>query len=292
MTGRPTDDARPYEGVAVAFLTRHGKQHLLRPTLEDALRCRIVHTDAYDTDLLGSFTGEVARAGGALEAARRKASLGMDLLGLDVGLGSEGSFGADPVGGMLPWDHEILVWVDRARGLEVTGMAQGPAMHGRLELHDAAALDEATAALGFPSHALVLRTSGAASPSDAVPMYKGLVDRGALRRAFDDCRAASHDGGVVLETDLRAHCNPTRQRLIAAAARDLVHRLRSICPACASPGFGRGRSEPGLPCADCGAPTRQPIAEWSACLRCGHQARRALDAGRRADPARCDRCNP
>lgn len=295
MTDPTSTGAGPYDGVAVAFLTRHGKQHQVRDPLERALGCRIIHTDGYDTDLLGSFTGEVARPGTALEAARRKATIALDLLGLEVGLGSEGSFGADPVGGMLPWNHEILVWVDRARGLEVVGVAQGPAMHGQLAVRDAAALEAAAARLGFPAHALVLRpaTDAAAETADAL-VHKGVATVAGLRRAFDVCRAASPSGVVRLDTDLRAHFNPTRRRTIVAAAEDLVQRLRSCCPVCAAPGFGRERPEPGLPCRDCGAATRQPVAEILACVSCGHRARRPLHSGASptADPAVCDRCNP
>jgi len=285
----------PYDGVPVAFLTRHGKQGQVRGPLERALGCRILHTDAFDTDLLGSFTGEVAREGTALDAARRKAQLAMDLLGIEVGLGSEGSFGADPVGGLLPWDHEILVWVDRARGLEVVGSAQGPVMHGRIEVRAAAALESTAAQLGFPSHALVLRPVGAI-PGGAATLHKGIADPAALRRAFDLCLASAPDAAVALETDLRAHHNPTRQALITAAAVDLAQRLCVPCPVCAAPGYGHAGVERGLPCRDCGAPTRAPVADLLACPGCGHRERRPRTAtvhtALAADPAGCDSCNP
>lgn len=285
----------PYGGVEVAFLTRHGKQHPVRGPLERALGCRIAHTDAYDTDLLGTFTGEVARAGSALDAARRKAVIGMELLGLGVGIGSEGTFGADPVGGLLPWDLELLVWVDRERGIEVVGTAQGPAMHGRIEVRDPAALDAAARRFGAPSHGLVLRPVGAAVATGM--LHKGLggeapEDRAALRAAFGACLAASPVAAVAVETDLRAHFNPTRRRIIEAAAADLARRLAARCPACEGPGYGRERAEPGLSCAACGAPTRAPSAEILACPGCGHRERRPLDAAKGADPATCDLCNP
>ncbi|MFN5010601.1 MAG: hypothetical protein ACK5F5_05170 [Gammaproteobacteria bacterium] len=68
MTDPISAGVGPYDGVAVGFLTRHGKQGQIRGPLERTLGCRIVHTDAYDTDLLGAFTGEVARAGVGLAA--------------------------------------------------------------------------------------------------------------------------------------------------------------------------------------------------------------------------------
>jgi hypothetical protein len=48
--------ANLYKTLEVAFLTQHGKQTLRRAPLEAALGCRLVHTNSYDTDLLGTFT--------------------------------------------------------------------------------------------------------------------------------------------------------------------------------------------------------------------------------------------
>jgi hypothetical protein len=93
---------RFYEGRPVAFLTQHGKQDLVRGPLETALGCRLVHTDAHDTDQLGTFTRELTRAGSQLDAARKKATLGMALTGTSVGMASEGSFGPDPFGAFMP----------------------------------------------------------------------------------------------------------------------------------------------------------------------------------------------
>lgn len=127
-------------------------------------------------------------------------------------------------------------------------------------------------------------------------VHKGVATPADLRRTFEACRAASPSGVVRLETDLRAHLNPTRQRLIAAAAEDLAQRLRAVCPACAAPGYGREDVERGLPCRDCGAPTRQPIAEIFRCTACDHREHRPVAAasgvGLAADPAGCDSCNP
>jgi hypothetical protein len=44
-------------------------------------------------------------------------------------------------------------------------------------------------------------------------------------------------GTAFVETDMRAHRNPTRMRAIKRATLDLVRRFRSPCPVCAAPGF-------------------------------------------------------
>ncbi len=114
-----------YGGRRVALLTQHGKERVLAPLLGSALGCRVERVAGYDTDRLGTFTREIPRPGTQLEAARKKARIGSALTGLSLGLASEGSFGPDPMVGMLPWNVEFLIWIDAERGLEVVGVAQG-----------------------------------------------------------------------------------------------------------------------------------------------------------------------
>ncbi len=78
-----SDRMRSYSlaGQTIVLLTRHGKERVMAPTLESALGCRIEVVDGFDTDQLGTFTREIPRAGTQLEAARRKARIGMELSG-------------------------------------------------------------------------------------------------------------------------------------------------------------------------------------------------------------------
>ena len=85
-----------YPGRQVALLTQHGKERVIAAALEPALGCRVERVAGYDTDLLGTFTRDIPREGTKLEAARKKARLGMELAGLPLGIASEGAFGPDP----------------------------------------------------------------------------------------------------------------------------------------------------------------------------------------------------
>ncbi len=78
-----------YFGRSAAFLTQHGKEKIVAPVLEAALGCRVTHVTSFDTDLLGTFTRDIPRAGTQLEATRKKARLGMELAGLPLGVASE-----------------------------------------------------------------------------------------------------------------------------------------------------------------------------------------------------------
>ncbi|ALK90223.1 DUF6671 family protein [Limnohabitans sp. 63ED37-2] len=279
---------RFYEGRPVAFLTQHGKQDLVREPLEAALGCQLVHTDAYDTDQLGTFTRELTRAGSQLDTARKKATLGMALTGASVGMASEGSFGPDPFGAFMPWNTEVVLWVDPLQEIEITGFAHGPAQSLHRMVKSLQELERFATEAGFPEHHLVLRPENPDHPD----MDKGLRDRDALVNAFVLAQAKSANGVVFVENDLRAFCNPTRQKTIVKATGDLIQKLLSVCPSCESPGYWLSQQVPGLPCRDCGSLTRLPKAEIWGCKKCGHEEQKTTNAQPWADPARCDFCNP
>ena len=279
---------RFYEGCPIAFLTQHGKQDLVREPLEAALGCHLVHTDGYDTDQLGTFTRELTRAGSQLDAARKKANIGMALTGASVGLASEGSFGPDPFGAFMPWNTEVLLWVDRVHAIEVTGFAHGPAQSLHRMVTTLQELERFATDARFPEHHLVLRPEHAEHPD----MDKGIRDRETLLKAFRLAQAKSAHGVVFVENDLRAFSNPTRQRTILKATEDLIQKLLSACPSCNAPGYWFSQHIPGLPCRACGSLTRLPKAEVWGCKKCGHEERKTLNAQPWADPARCDFCNP
>lgn len=280
--------AHPYRGRRLALLTQHGKERVIAPVLEPALGCRVERVAGYDTDALGTFTRETPRAGTQLEAARRKARIGMELSALPLGLASEGSFGADPFAGVLPWNLELVILLDDGHGIEVIGTAQAHAMSGHVL---AATWDEAAAfarRAGFPAHHLVVRPERADHPR----FSKGIRRWAGLEAAFRSAAALSAGGRAFIETDLRAHANPTRRGNIRRAAEDLLAKLCSLCPACGTPGYGIVERIGGLPCADCGEPTREVRAERWGCLKCDHGHLRERTDRRAADPGRCDQCNP
>jgi hypothetical protein len=138
----------------------------------------------------------------------------------------------------------------------------------------------------FPSHAVVVRPLG--GPAEAI--RKGLATVPALEAAFAWAAQLSPDGQVQLETDMRAHMNPTRMALIGVATRDLVKRMSTLCPQCESPGFGVGRKLRGLPCEECGTPTKGVRAHLMTCVACEHQEEVAVSQ-RVAAADRCPVCN-
>ena len=269
----------PYSGARAALATQHGKERALAPPL--ARRPGLIaETVASVTDAFGTFTGTRARAGTAAEAALAKARAGMAASGLALGLASEGSFGPHP---WLPFGAggvETLALIDTARSLELT--LSSVSRRTNFAHHLIAAGDDIApflARIGFPHHALVVKDP------DGTVLASGVTDMDALARLAWP--------GNRLETDMRAHMNPTRMASIRALAGRLAARLGTLCPACQCPGFGQTDMLRGLPCSSCNQPTQGVMAIIDSCTACGHSDTRPRPDGvTAASPASCDWCNP
>jgi hypothetical protein len=99
--------------------------------------------------------------------------------------------------------------------------------------------------------------------------------------------------GNRLETDMRAHMNPTRMTAIRALAGRLAARLAALCPDCGAPGWGQVDLLRGLPCSSCNQPTQGVMAIIDGCTVCQHRETRPRPDGvTAASPASCDWCNP
>lgn len=277
-----------YQHQSVSFLTKHGKQRVIAPVLEQALGCQVCWVDGFDTDTLGSFSRETPRVTSALETCRHKAEIGMGLAHTSLGLASEGTFNADPWSGLLPWNVEILVFIDHTHGWEMVGTAQGPAHNHQTTANDWPTLRAFAQQHGFPAHQLCLRPDGAHDHR----VIKGLDSWDGLQVAFQICQGLSAQQQVHAESELRAFGNPTRMAMIERAAHDLVQKINQACPQCDGPGYQVVSHRSGLPCAACGRPTRLATHALWRCAHCQHSQEVVLAQAGHADPSRCDHCNP
>lgn len=281
----------PYCDRMAALATKHNKQRALALPFRCGAGLSLRVPEALDTDLLGTFTGEIERIGTPGEVARRKARRGMVSANLPLGLASEGSFGPHPLMPFVPSDFELLVFVDDIEGFSVTEeIVTHETNYAREEC---AALHEVMAfakRVGFPSHGVIVRPVG--NPDTAL-IRKGIFSDEELARTFAAAISGSPEGRVAVETDMRAHINPTRMRVLRRLGARLVRRLRTHCPRCNCPGFGRAGTAPGLPCSDCGEPTEMTLHEIHACPRCAERRHQPRADGRTsASPQHCPFCNP
>jgi len=281
-----------YREVLGVLASMHGKERVIAPVLAEGLGLRVELAPGIDTDAFGTFSGEVARRGSQLDAARAKIKAGFVCLPeARVGLASEGSFGPHP---QIPWvavGSELILMIDRESGLELSGHhVSAETNYAQQVLRDSGELADFARRVDFPAHALIVMACEDEAPAPQRMLRKGIRDEAALQAAVREAIACG--GAALVETDMRAHLNPTRMRAVGEAARDLVRRFHSRCPGCACPGFDVVERIPGLPCAWCRQPTQVVMAERRQCLACGHEERHPVPGPPSADPGQCDRCNP
>lgn len=286
-----TEARHPYAGRAAVLATMHRKDEAIAPALLSTLGLLVVPTSGLDTDQLGTFTGEIPRQGTMLEVAVRKARLGMSATGLPLGIASEGTFGPHPAIPFVPAGIELLVFVDDERRVVVhESLIDEATNFDHLVVSPGAPLEPFLERMGFPAHGLIVRPNAG---EENAALAKGIIDGDRLVRSIAEAAAVSSDGRARLETDMRAHFNPTRMKSLALLAERLAQRLARLCPACGMPGFGRTGTRVGLKCSDCGAPTEMVSTEIFGCANCEHREDRPRADGLKLAPAQyCPECNP
>lgn len=279
----------PYAGRMAVLATKHGKLPLIAPPLEQAVGLR-VEAVAVDTDILGTFTGDIPRQGPPLDTAIAKARLGIDAAGCPLGLASEGSISPDSAMPFIHSDKEIVVLVDDENGIVVwESHSSWDIVAATVTANSIEGLESFLVHADFPNHKLIVR------PNSGVvrPVYKGIATVDGLVAVLDECATASADGLAVVETDLRAHACPSRRAIIACTAKRLADRIAARCPVCGAPGWGRVDVLLGVPCSWCGTEVARSRAEIDGCASCEYrQTRPIASADLRADPGECPVCNP
>ena len=270
--------------------TRHGKEQVIIPAM-DELGLFWLPAGDIDTDQLGTFSGEIPRRDSMRKTAKRKASLGIKLTGAEIGLASEGSFGPHPAVPWIPCDIELIAWYDHTHSWFISeSFISLETKFGNITTDNFEELLAFCTKMEFPSHGLVLRPNTSKKKKHII---KGIRSVEQLYQSFETSIKLSRDNKVWAETDMRAHMNPTRMKVIRKAAERLARRLQNYCPKCGLPGFGFQEGIKGLPCSLCGAPTEMIIKERWVCPHCNHsQLFQRADGLREVDPQYCSFCNP
>jgi len=189
----------------------------------------------------------------------------------------------------VPFNREIVLLLDAREGLEICGEYSGSDTNYAQKLvSEWAEAEQFALSARFPGHFLVVRPDHDLHGA----VIKNISTWESLREAFAHSMAASASGKVYLETDMRAHANPTRMQNIKKATEDLVRLLGQQCPACGAPGFKVAERQSGLPCEWCGLPTRETVASIYRCLSCGFSREEREPPDKKASAGGCDNCNP
>ncbi len=234
-----------------------------------------------DTDTLGTFSGEVPRPDALVETSLLKAELVFNTMDVDCAVASEGSYGPIDRLPLNPAGVEIMAFVDRRRGLRFVETLATHRTNWRLMQFAAGdpGVPEALKSLGFPEYGVFVICG-----SDPSGPIKGLSTVDEVVAAVDQEARRSEDGKALLISDMRAHRNPTRMKVLRALSWKLAKRLATLCPRCGAPGFGHMQSRRGLPCEDCGEPTHWIDFEIDGCHACGYSVARPRKDGRRTAP--------
>lgn len=237
------------------------------------------HVDL-DTNRFGTFTGTVTRPGTQLETAVAKALESARIGRCSIGIGSEGAFGPDPVVGLVGVGLELVALVDHRRLHPVVG--RDASHHTNFASCMARDLTQArtfATRVGAPNHGLIAYVD-----ERSIEIRDPATDLAELLAAHHVIR---------LESDMRAHRNPTRMAAIRRAALDLAEHLRIECNECGRFGASNLQPRPGLPCSACAEPTERVLVIDACCSWCDAPMplppRHGLDA---ADPGECPYCNP
>jgi hypothetical protein len=266
--------------------TMHQKEKVIAPILESKIGavCRV--SNQLNTDLLGTFSGEVVRVDTPVEAAKKKCLQAMELSGCDLAVASEGSFGPHPYIPFISCDEEILFFYDKKNNLEI--VAREISLETNFAKEEVKTLEQLqafTARVLFPSHGLIVKDA------HQNIIEKGITEEKRLNELFIE---ASERGLTIwLETDMRALYNPTRMSVIEKTTYKLVELLKSTCPKCSYPGFTVVQVVPGLPCQSCHMPTKSVLKHIYKCKNCTYEEEKYFPNHKKAEDAMyCDFCNP
>lgn len=277
-----------FKGRRLVIATKHLKEKAIAPILAKELGVFCFVDEKFDTDSLGTFTGEIERELDPISTVREKCLRAMTLNNCDLGIASEGSFGPHPSFNFLSADDELLIFIDTMNNIEIIAREVSTSTNfNAKQIHTHKALLAFAGQAGFPSHGIILRKS----KDEFTDIHKGIQDLDMLTRVFD--LLFSKFNSVYAETDMRAMHNPTRMKVIESATEKLIQKIKSSCPHCQMPGFAITEAKKGLPCGLCGSPTNSILTYVSVCRFCRHTIKEMYpDKRTTADPMHCDSCNP
>lgn len=277
-----------FKGRRLVIATKHKKEIVLGPLLEKNLEVKTFVPENFDTDLYGTFSGEIKRNGDPVSTVRKKCLEAMEKNGCDLGIASEGSFGSHPHIPFIPGNEELVIFIDKKNELEIIGreLTLETNFSGE-EITNWKNLKDFAHRTKFPSHALILRSK----EKNAEQIIKGVSDWSSLDSWY---RELSKNGNsVFVETDMRALYNPTRMKAIERAGQLLVEKIKSCCPHCRTPGFSVTDVKQGLPCSLCGSATRSIRSYLYGCQKCSFKTEEEFPQKKVSeDPEFCDFCNP
>jgi hypothetical protein len=277
-----------FQNRKLLIATKHQKERVIAPILERALGVICFVDETYDTDVLGTFTGEIEREHDPITTVREKCLQAMKKNNCDLGIASEGSFGPHPSLYFMHADDEFLIFIDSKNNIEVIvrELSTDTNFNGK-HIQSEEELLAFAEQIGFPTHGIILRSD----KNENINLYKGITDVETLKKLFNQIYLKSQSAYV--ETDMRAMYNPTRMSVIEQATLKLAAKINLCCPECHMPGFGVTEVREGLECSVCDFPTHATLSYIYVCQHCQFTKEELYPHQKtKEDPMYCDYCNP
>lgn len=277
-----------FAGRNLIIATMHAKEQVIAPIFEKELGVNCFVATHFDTDVLGTFSGEKERKSDPISTALEKCKLAMQLTNCDLAIASEGSFGNHPTAYFAAADDEFMVFVDVKNKLEIVVRNLSLDTNFATDsLSNTTDLGIFADKIGFPQHKIILKNS----EKNPTEIRKNATNWTALKASFLDL--IKQQPVVYAETDMRAMHNPTRMKIIEQTAYKLIDKIKNECPKCHMPGFEMVDAIKGLPCENCNRPTRSAKMHLFRCKKCTFEALKEIQNNKQyEDPQYCDFCNP
>jgi hypothetical protein len=281
MTGKFT-----LSHAKIGIVTKHGKESVIKCVFEQDPTLDLQHL-YFDTDTLGTFSGEIPRTLSPLDAVRQKCLWALAHSSVRMAIATEGSFGAHPYLLGLPLHSELVMlkdsttqkeWVEHLQTIETnfhadTLLTEDDLINFAKRMH-----------FGVNGILLSADKSGPSFLKDAKTMTELLHQFNEIKK---QCKS------VYAQTDMRAHRNEKRMEKIQLLASRLYTRLKTPCPSCKNAGFGMTGITKGAPCSACHRATDSPLSEIHSCQFCSYSAQiRSSQFASQVEPQFCNYCNP
>jgi hypothetical protein len=267
----------------IVVASKHQKERVIYPLFLEFYKCTFLSVEI-DTDLLGTFSGEIERTLSPYETAIEKCRMSFKTKDADFSIASEGSFGPHPSLFFVPADEEFLLFMSRDEQLIIWAKHISTETNfNKTEKPNIEQLSDFLEKIQFPSHKVIFKSNS--------KIEKGIDDLDVLNQLIQESKL--HNKPFSIETDMRAHCNPTRMKVIEETTKKLLEKLNSFCPSCETPGFSVQEVVKGLPCAQCGMKTESTLKHIKICTSCNYKEDIFYPRGIEAeDPMYCPFCNP
>jgi len=267
----------------ITVATKHKKERVICPLFLEFYDCTFLESEI-DTDLLGTFSGEIERTLSPYETAIEKCKMAFKTTDADFAIASEGSFGPHPSLFFAPANEEFMLIMSRDEKLIVWAKhISTDTNYANIENPNSNQLVEFLEKIKFPSHKIIFKNK--------TRIEKGVDDINVLKQFIQ--KSELQNESFQIETDMRAYCNPTRMKVIEETTVKLLEKLNSFCPACETPGFSVQEVVKGLPCAQCGMKTESTLKHIKVCTSCNHKEDILFPRGiQTEDPMYCPFCNP